>query len=223
MILDRSRASSVRICPAPKRSEIARDGVRVSQTMRSRRRCGRLKTKAMRGETAARRVPTIRAAQVRMAAPKKFSEFCRNSREVPCSKYRWQTRRRDNFPSCSFGSHAAPAPADSLAGVSTISIFQRRCPKGKPRLNAFCRSAPTVRFIAFAIFFSGDLVRECAFSSRRSAVDQLRRLARRASLVTMTNLLSRIRAIKGQTDLIPTKHLFQSYASGEGRLATGSL
>jgi hypothetical protein len=37
--------------------------------------------------------------------------------------------------------------------------------------------------MAFAIFFTGDLPRECAFRSRTSAVDQARRLVRLARLL----------------------------------------
>ena len=37
--------------------------------------------------------------------------------------------------------------------------------------------------MAFAIFFTGDLLRECILSSRRSAFDQDRRLRRPARLV----------------------------------------
>jgi hypothetical protein len=37
--------------------------------------------------------------------------------------------------------------------------------------------------MAFAIFFTGDLLRECAFSARTSAFDQVRRLVRLARLL----------------------------------------
>ena len=62
----------------------------------------------------------------------------------------------------------------------------RRWPSGNPRLNSFCRSAPTVRSMAFAILFTGDLLRECAFSSRTSAFDQARRLVRLARLLAIS-------------------------------------
>jgi hypothetical protein len=39
--------------------------------------------------------------------------------------------------------------------------------------------------MAFAIFFTGDLLRECAFSSRTSAFDQVRRLVRLARLLAI--------------------------------------
>jgi hypothetical protein len=63
-----------------------------------------------------------------------------------------------------------------------------RWPSGKPRLNAFCRSALAVRFMALAIFLTGDLLRECAFSSRTSAFDQRRSLGRLLRLPTITHL-----------------------------------
>jgi hypothetical protein len=40
--------------------------------------------------------------------------------------------------------------------------------------------------MAFAIFFTGDLLRECAFSSRTSAFDQVRRLVRLARLLAIS-------------------------------------
>jgi hypothetical protein len=46
-----------------------------------------------------------------------------------------------------------------------------------------------VRFMALAIFLTGDLLRECAFSSRTSAFDQERRLARLPCLFAITYLL----------------------------------
>jgi hypothetical protein len=45
-----------------------------------------------------------------------------------------------------------------------------------------------VRFIALAIFLTGDLLRECALSSRTSALDQDRRLRRPARLIGITHL-----------------------------------
>jgi hypothetical protein len=42
--------------------------------------------------------------------------------------------------------------------------------------------------MAFAIFFTGDLLRECAFSSRTSAFDQVRRLVRLARLLAIKSL-----------------------------------
>jgi hypothetical protein len=40
--------------------------------------------------------------------------------------------------------------------------------------------------MASAIFFTGDLLRECAFSSRTSAFDQVRRLVRLARLLAIS-------------------------------------
>jgi hypothetical protein len=40
--------------------------------------------------------------------------------------------------------------------------------------------------MAFATFFAGDLLRECAFSSRTSAFDQVRRLVRLARLLAIS-------------------------------------
>ena len=40
------------------------------------------------------------------------------------------------------------------------------------------RSAPVVRFMAFAIFFTGDFPRECSLNSRMSSFVQGRNLAR---------------------------------------------
>src|SRR5881227_4329838 len=68
------------------------------------------------------------------------------------------------------------------------ALSHRRWPSGKPRSCAFCRSAPAVRFMALAIFLTGDLLRECALSSRTSFFDQGRRLVRRARLVAAINL-----------------------------------
>src|SRR5260370_3554848 len=59
-----------------------------------------------------------------------------------------------------------------------LALSPRRWPSGKPRSCAFCRSAPAVRFMALAIFLTGDLLRECALSSRTSSLDQGRRLLR---------------------------------------------
>src|SRR5262249_198558 len=61
----------------------------------------------------------------------------------------------------------------------------RRWPSGNPRLRAFCRSAPAVRFMALAIRFTGDFLRECALKSRTSALDQARRLTRLALLLAI--------------------------------------
>src|SRR6266508_1562985 len=75
--------------------------------------------------------------------------------------------------------------APVISARDRLALSHRRWPSGKPRLSAFCRSAPTVRFMAFAIFFTGDLLRECAFMSRTSAFDQVRRLVRLTCLLAI--------------------------------------
>jgi hypothetical protein len=45
--------------------------------------------------------------------------------------------------------------------------------------------------MAFAIFFTGDLLRECAFSSRASAFDQVRLLVRLARLLAISHSCER--------------------------------
>jgi hypothetical protein len=66
--------------------------------------------------------------------------------------------------------------AEANCAAALTPVNHLRWPSGKPRLNAFWRSAPGVRFMALAIFLTGDLLRECAFSSRKSAFDQERLL-----------------------------------------------
>src|SRR5207244_13319644 len=51
-----------------------------------------------------------------------------------------------------------------------LALSHRRWPSGKPRSCAFCRSAPAVRFMALAIFLTGELLRECALSSRNTVL-----------------------------------------------------
>ena len=46
-----------------------------------------------------------------------------------------------------------------------------------------------MRFIALAIFLTGDLLRECAFNSRTSAFDHDRRLVRLPCFFAITYLL----------------------------------
>jgi len=74
-----------------------------------------------------------------------------------------------------------------------LALSHRRWPSGKPRSCAFCRSAPAVRFMALAIFWTGDLLRECALSSRTSSFDQGRRLVRRARLAAIKSLHATMR------------------------------
>ena len=49
---------------------------------------------------------------------------------------------------------------------------QRRWPRPKPIVFAFCRTAPSVRFMAFATSATGVLAFEWAFSCRRSSLVQ---------------------------------------------------
>ena len=53
---------------------------------------------------------------------------------------------------------------------------------------AFRRSAPIVRFIALATFFTGDLLRECSFNSRMSCFVQGRALVRPSRFVAINKL-----------------------------------
>jgi hypothetical protein len=50
-----------------------------------------------------------------------------------------------------------------------ISDVQARESRDSPRLNAFCRVAPSVRFKALAIFPAGVFFRAADFNSRTSA------------------------------------------------------
>jgi len=53
--------------------------------------------------------------------------------------------------------------------LSAILEVQARESSDKPRLNAFCRVAPSVRFKALAIFPAGVFLRAADFNSRTSA------------------------------------------------------
>jgi hypothetical protein len=97
------------------------------------------------------------------------------------------------------GRHGAMKPAgsspqhiDLIRSGNSSSSTHRRWPNGNPRSDAFFRSAPAVRFMAVAIFLTGDLLRECALSSRTSAFDQGRRLRRLGRLVAITHLSSHL-------------------------------
>jgi hypothetical protein len=81
-------------------------------------------------------------------------------------------------------------PDARIASNLLAPVNHLRWPSGKPRLNAFCRSAPAVRFMALATFLTGDLFRKCAFSSRKSAFDQGRLLGRLPRLLTFIHLYS---------------------------------
>lgn len=75
------------------------------------------------------------------------------------------------------GQSYAPRGRFCLLGPAARCISHyRRWPKPTPMYNAFCRSAPTVRFVSFDILSTGVLAFECAFSSFRSALVHSRRL-----------------------------------------------
>src|SRR6266436_6261603 len=80
--------------------------------------------------------------------------------------------------------------APLISARDRLALSHRRWPSGRPRSCAFCRSAPAVRFMALAIFLTGDLLRECALSSLTSSFDQDRLLVRRARLVAIKSLHS---------------------------------
>jgi hypothetical protein len=62
------------------------------------------------------------------------------------------------------------------------------------RAERLLTKAPAVRFMALAIFLTGDLLRECTLSSRTSAFDQERRLGRLARLFAIS--LSTLRHLR---------------------------
>ena len=61
-----------------------------------------------------------------------------------------------------------------------LDASYRRWPMASPRLNAFWRIAPGVRFIAFEILTTGVLLFECALRSRTCSFVQATRLVRLA-------------------------------------------
>ena len=65
-----------------------------------------------------------------------------------------------------------------LAMVGFAQTSYRRWPTLIPKLNAFWRIAPAVRFIAFEIFTKGVLLFECALRSRTCSFVQATRLVR---------------------------------------------
>jgi hypothetical protein len=66
------------------------------------------------------------------------------------------------------------------AGSGSRDASYRRWPMASPRLNAFWRIAPGVRFIAFEILTTGVLLFECALRSRTCSFVQATRLVRLA-------------------------------------------
>jgi hypothetical protein len=55
-----------------------------------------------------------------------------------------------------------------------IDVLHPRESSDNPRLNAFCRVAPSLRLRLLAIFLAGVLLRAADFSSRTSALVQAR-------------------------------------------------
>jgi hypothetical protein len=70
--------------------------------------------------------------------------------------------------------------ARPLALVSGCAARYRRWPMAIPKLNAFWRIAPGVRFIAFEILTTGVLLFECALRSRTCSFVQATRIVRLA-------------------------------------------
>jgi hypothetical protein len=74
-----------------------------------------------------------------------------------------------------------------------------------------------VRFIVLAIFLTGDLLRECALSSRKSAFDQDRRLRRPARLVGIAYLSNK----KPRLDAGAEYHLPEGISDPQKRGGSG--
>jgi hypothetical protein len=74
-----------------------------------------------------------------------------------------ETRRRRTIP--------AIISSEAARGLA-CRRGQRRWPRPTPIDFAFCRTAPSVRFIAFATCGTGVFAFECALSSRKSSLDQ---------------------------------------------------
>src|ERR1700736_2712312 len=66
----------------------------------------------------------------------------------------------------------------ALEGQARLFFADLRWPRERPRLNAFCRSAPAVRFMPFTTALMGDLLFEWLLSSRSSSFVHGRRTAR---------------------------------------------
>jgi hypothetical protein len=65
--------------------------------------------------------------------------------------------------------------ADTLADTRQPAVLHRRESSDNPRLNAFCRVAPSLRLRVLAIFLAGVLLRAADFNSRTSVLVQGRR------------------------------------------------
>ena len=63
----------------------------------------------------------------------------------------------------------------TLPDVRQPLFFQPRESSDNPRLNAFCRVAPSLRLRLLAIFLAGVLLRAADFNSRTSVLVQGRR------------------------------------------------
>jgi len=63
----------------------------------------------------------------------------------------------------------------TLPDVRQLLFFQPRESSDNPRLNAFCRVAPSLRLRLLAIFLAGVLLRAADFNSRTSVLVQGRR------------------------------------------------
>jgi hypothetical protein len=73
---------------------------------------------------------------------------------------------------------AAIVRSPALAGQARLFFADLRWPRERPRLNAFCRNAPAVRFMLFTTALIGDLLFEWLLSSRSSSFVHGRRTAR---------------------------------------------
>ncbi len=63
-----------------------------------------------------------------------------------------------------------------LVSKLRIDVIHPRESSDNPRLNAFCRVAPSLRLRLLAIFLADVLLRAADFNSRTSALVQARRL-----------------------------------------------
>jgi hypothetical protein len=71
--------------------------------------------------------------------------------------------------------HSVVFTTAALADVCQPAVLHPRESSDNPRLNAFCRVAPSLRLRALAIFLAGVLLRAADFNSRRSPLVQGRR------------------------------------------------
>ena len=79
--------------------------------------------------------------------------------------------RREIAPGGSLDRLAVPIGVRTPNSAAAVwSRRQRRCPRPMPIVFAFCRTAASVRFIAFATCATGVLAFEWALSSRKSSL-----------------------------------------------------